>query len=231
MRRKSRLNCTYIKKAWQQRVQGHNGPTVTNPTVSADEQSSSASQDDYDDGGSDFTSVHRTSKRSFRGCLTELGRGVLKNTLHSKGAGQQVTRIEDLCHTHVSHKRLSAEKVRTPHDHVTNVQKRPGNRTWTGFGQCRLCGSILDHPTGIQTCSTAEATRGHYACLQEYFDGLKLADPGITTEPRGLTASQPRPPDILTTAAVPGRSAALDVCVCGLLQRSSSPRRRRVGVI
>ena len=42
---------------------------------------------------------------------------------------------------------------------------------------------------------------------------MKLADPGITAEPRGLTASQSRPADIFTTAAVPRRSAALDVCV------------------
>ena len=52
-----------------------------------------------------------------------------------------------------------------------------------------------------ETCSTAKATRGHYACV------------GITAEPRGLTASQSRPADIFTTAAVPGRSATLDVCV------------------
>ena len=36
---------------------------------------------------------------------------------------------------------------------------------------------------------------------------MKLADPG------GLTVSQSRPADIFTTAAVPGRSAALDVCL------------------
>ena len=42
---------------------------------------------------------------------------------------------------------------------------------------------------------------------------MKLADPGMPTEPRGLTASQTRPADIFTTAAVAGRSAALDVCV------------------
>ena len=36
---------------------------------------------------------------------------------------------------------------------------------------------------------------------------------GIATEPRGLTASQSRPADILTTAAVPRHSAALDVRV------------------
>ena len=39
-------------------------------------------------------------------------------------------------------------------------------------------------------------------------------DPGITTEPRGLTEAQSRPADLFNTAAVPGRSAALDVCVC-----------------
>jgi len=44
-------------------------------------------------------------------------------------------------------------------------------------------------------------------------DGLKLADPAVTTEPRGLTSTSSRPADILTIAAVPGRSAALDVCV------------------
>ena len=42
---------------------------------------------------------------------------------------------------------------------------------------------------------------------------MKLADHGITTEPRGLTASQSRLVDFFTTAAVLGRSAALDVCV------------------
>ena len=42
---------------------------------------------------------------------------------------------------------------------------------------------------------------------------MKLADPAITTEPRGLTTHNSRPADIFTTAAVPGRGAALDVCV------------------
>ena len=54
---------------------------------------------------------------------------------------------------------------------------------------------------------------------------LKLADPGITTEPRGLTETQSRLADLFTTAAVPGRSAGLDVC--GLFHCSSVwPRRQ-----
>ena len=44
-------------------------------------------------------------------------------------------------------------------------------------------------------------------------DGLRVADPAVTTEPRGLTSTQARPADIFTSAAVPGRSAALDVCI------------------
>ena len=45
-----------------------------------------------------------------------------------KGAWQQVTRIEDLCHAQVSHKWLyhldaCAGSVLTPHDYITNVQK------------------------------------------------------------------------------------------------------------
>ena len=109
---------------------------------------------------------------------------------------------------------LSAGSVLTPHDYTTNVQKRFGNRAWTGFGECSLCGSFLDPQLEHgETCSTAEATRGHCACVHAVVCDVKLADLGITTERRGLTASQSRPADIFTTAAVPGRSAATDVCV------------------
>ena len=113
-----------------------------------------------------------------------------------------------------SHLNACAGSVLTPHDYITNVQKRLGNREWTGFSQCRMCGSFLDPQRKHgETCSTAQATRGHCACVHAVSGGLKLADPCITTEPRGHTETQLRPADIFTTAAVPGRSAALDVCV------------------
>ena len=63
-----------------------------------------------------------------------------------------------------------------------------------------------------EICSTAEATRGH-TCVHANLGALKLADPGVTTERRGLTEAESRPADLLTTAAVLGRRAALDVCV------------------
>ena len=99
-----------------------------------------------------------------------------------------------------------------PNDYITNVPKRLGNRLWVGGGQCRCCGSFLNPQVEhAETFTTVEATRGHYACVHAVVCGMQLAEAGITTEPRGLTASQSRPADFFTTSAVPGRSAALDV--------------------
>ena len=89
-------------------------------------------------------------------------------------------------------------------------------------GQCRCCGSFLDPQLEhAETCTTAEATREHYACVHAVVCGMKLADPGIAMEPRGLTASQSRPADIFTTAAVPGRSAVVDVCVASSMSAAA----------
>ena len=128
---------------------------------------------------------------------------------------------------HVSQKWLyhldaCAGTVLAPHDYVTNVQKRLGNRACTDCGQCRPCGSCLDPQLEHgETCSTAEATRGHDACVHAVLGGLKLADPGISMESRGLAEAQSMPADLFTTAAVPGRSAALDVCVWRSTARKS----------
>ena len=56
----------------------------------------------------------------------------------------------------------------------------------------------------------AVPTRGHNVCVHAVC-GMKLAAPGNAMEPRGLPASQSRPSDIFSTAAVPGRN--VDVCV------------------
>ena len=48
----------------------------------------------------------RSSKRSLRGFSDRTRLRRLKNTLLPKGAWQQVTRFEDLCHTQVSYKWL-----------------------------------------------------------------------------------------------------------------------------
>ena len=142
-------------EAWQQTVGGLQGPGVANPTITSLEHPGSASRDEESDD-MDF-SAPRKSRLSAPQLQAQLSRltdqtGLRrpKDTLLSKGAWQQVTRIEDLCHARVSHKWLfhldaCAGSILTPHDCITNVQKRLGNRVWVGGGQCRCCGSSWTH--------------------------------------------------------------------------------------
>ena len=131
----------------------------------------------------------------------------------------QLDRLKDLRHPEVSHKWIRhldscRGSVLPQCDYLLAVQKRLGARIYEGDAQCRLCGRSLDpFLEHSECCATAEATRGHYACVRALVRGIRLADPSVTTEPRGLTNTSSRPADILTAAAVPGRSAALDVCV------------------
>ena len=131
----------------------------------------------------------------------------------------QLDRIKDLRHPEVSHKWIShldacRGSVLPQCDYVLAIQKRLGARIYEGDAQCRLCGRGLDpFLEHSECCAPAEATRGHYACVRALVRGIRLADPSVTTEPQGLTDTSSRPADILASAAVPGRSAALDVCV------------------
>ena len=88
--------------------------------------------------------------------------------------------------THVSccfsphHLVLCGNNVRVEVVIMDSCKKRPGNRLLVGGGECRCCGSFLDPQLEhAETCSTAEATRGHYASVHAVVCGMKLADPGI----------------------------------------------------
>ena len=75
-------------------------------------------------------------------------------------------------------------------------------------------GSLLDPSFSTENSAAPANPLGrHYVCVHAVLGGLKLADPGVTTEPRGLTEAQSGPAALFTTAAIPGSSAALDVCV------------------
>ena len=136
-----------------------------------------------------------------------------------------MTRIEDLRHTHVSHKWLShsdacADSVLTPRDYITNAQNRLGNRSYTCFGECRLCGSFLD----AQLDETVQHRRSHWRapCLRSRFlERTETHGSRIHHGTQRAHRTTIGPADLFTTAAVQGRSAALDVC--GVLQCSSSP--------
>ena len=82
----------------------------------------------------------------------------------------------------------------------------------TGFGECRLCGSLLDAQLEHgETCNTAEATR---VSTVHAFTPSQEGEDSLTQEsPRNPKDSQKHNADLFTTAALPGRSAALDVCV------------------
>ena len=58
--------------------------------------------------------------------------------------------------------------------------------------------------------------KGHYAVRDQVLDLTHLADPSAEVEVTGLFSDAPtlRPADIFTIAALPGRSAALDIGIC-----------------
>ncbi len=143
----------------------------------------------------------------------------LEDKLHRQCNWPQLDRLRELRHPEVSHRWLwhlnSHEgSVLSEADYVVNIQKRLGARVREAHELCHLCGQVMDQQLEHSELSPlAEATRGHYACVRALVNGFRLADPGVMTEPAGLTSNLDRPADILTTAAVPGRSAAIDVCI------------------
>ena len=106
----------------------------------------------------------------------------MTSTLLNTGAWQQVTRIDVICVTRMSPTSGFTTKtcVRpvSPRQHHQRG-KRLCNRSYTGFGRCCLFGSFLGAPVKAvcvdpfldpqldhgETCRTAEATRGHSACV------------------------------------------------------------------
>ena len=81
-------------------------------------------------------------------------------------------------------------------------------KNWAiGATQALASPVCVDHSWTLNLCTVKPAAPpkpppGHYACVHAVLGGLRLADPGLTTEPRGLTATQCRPADLFTTVAV-----------------------------
>ena len=100
-------------------------------------------------------------------------------------------------------------------DFLTCLASRLGaERVPAGEVRCRQCGELLDASVGhASCCSPAESTRGHYAVVTTVAEGMALADPALQTEAHGLLPTGERPADILTTAAIPGTKAALDITI------------------
>ena len=97
------------------------------------------------------------------------------------------------------------------------VRVRLGAGGPSDIAMCGYCSKQqLDIPgSHASCCAVGEATKGHNAIRDTIFGYAVEADPSADWEPEGLVPSQPRarPADVLTTAAIPGRVAALDVGV------------------
>ena len=215
-------------QAWQARLRPANQQIAAPvPDLSYDGLSSLEGRDPGDSSGAGGSDAEERSRQPSAprlqkdlAALQDLSRlRHLEEALRRQCNWEQVQRLQELRHPEVSHQWLwhldsRSGSVLSDADYVACVLKRLGARALEGEKLCRVCGSqldpVLEHS---ETCALGEATRGHYACVRAVVDGLRLADSNVSTEPQGLTSTMERPADIFTTAAVPGRSAALDLCI------------------
>ena len=129
------------------------------------------------------------------------------------------------CHTQVSHNWLyhldaNAGSVLTPHDYITNVQKK--SATDFGWVVGSVDAAVSSQTWNMQKPAAHPKLRGDTTLRSRCVLWSETRGPWNYY---GLTASHSRPADIFTTAAVSGRSAALDVCVASIIAGSSLRRR------
>lgn len=101
-------------------------------------------------------------------------------------------------------------------DLVIALQLRLGAHIMSASFRCAECGGQVDSKLShAGCCAKAERTRGHNATARVLFDRMVEVDKGCSLEAQGLSTVEPgaRPADLLTTAAVPNREAALDVTI------------------
>ena len=92
--------------------------------------------------------------------------------------------------------------------------------------RCRVCRGTLDvGGSHALCCAPGASTRGHNDVRDEVFDLARLADSTAEKEVLGLLEAAPglRPADVLTSAASPGWTSALDIGI-------ASPGARHAGV-
>ena len=169
------------ERQWRQVLAGHGSTGFEPPRIHAehagpDELEPSAVPDIAGGGSADPESASRrlTAPRlqnelsEFRDC-TRLR--ALEGKLRSQCNWPQLDRLRELRHKETSHQWLwhlisSDGSVMTEADYVLNIQRGLGARILEGEACCWICGAPLDPQLEhCETCPTAEATRGHYACV------------------------------------------------------------------
>ena len=138
------------------------------------------------------------------------------------GREEDAIRLEDLADSHQDHTWVGAEHPErgpglSSNEWVTAIRLRLGLDFLASDRLCSACGkSILDtRCSHALCCAKGESTRGHNQVRNFLLAAFAPADPGAEAEVPGLAPSQPtwRPADILTTAAHPTMSVAVDVMV------------------
>ena len=103
---------------------------------------------------------------------------------------------------------------------LTALKIRVGIPLVDNCGICPYCGIKVMDNYGLHSlcCANSASTKRHYLVRDRVLDLARLADPTALTEVLGLIPCAPslRPADIFTSAAIPGRSAALDIGICSL---------------
>ena len=145
-------------------------------------------------------SAHHSFKHSCRGC---------PRSVATSGEDLNIQRPTNVSHDGLYHLDECAGQCLCTarlHHQCAKGQREPH----TG-GNLSSVWSILGPPS-LSTQKSAALLKPPVASTRAFMSSSGDADPGVTTEPRGLRETQSIPADLFTTTAVSGRSAALDVC-------------------
>ena len=129
-------------------------------------------------------------------------------------------RVQEVSDPEINHEWLwqSAPDVGpafTPVEYVTAVRLRLGAAGPDEPAICGRCGVSMLDASAFHALCCANAVVGHNDVRNELHVAARSCDPSAEIEPLGLIPSHPtlRPADVFTSAALPGRLAALDVGV------------------
>ena len=134
-----------------------------------------------------------------------------------------VRRLEEIRDHSTSHEWLECVNTcygpcLTPEEYVTAVRLRIGAPSIGDSMVCPRCNTATLDPPFVHAlcCSRGESTKGQYCVRDEAINLVHLADVSACTEILELILDRPslRPADIFTSAAIPGRMAALDIGIC-----------------
>ncbi len=111
---------------------------------------------------------------------------------------------------------VAKEPVLPEEEWLRAMRIRLGCSQLSGEIMCASCGRHVLDTTAYHArccCAKGESTRGHNRVRNTMHAGFVASDPGAAIEVLGLMPSQPelRPADVLTTAAKPNVTSAVDV--------------------